>query len=103
MKSEYITPMIVAICLAGCGTMPQINCDKAANVQVGMTEKQVIKLMGEPYVIRMSMNKGQLEKELGWQNQEITSMSSNLLRAKISSAGEISEVSGNCAGKLLGQ
>lgn len=103
MKTTSVVILLSAIGLAGCGTLPHINCEKATKVNVGMTEQEVIKLLGDPYVLQMGMQNGKMEKVLGWQNQESIAASTNLLRVKISNEGKVTEVTGNCEGQALGK
>lgn len=102
---RYSLPLLfsLTIGLSGCGIMPHIDCEKAKKVSTGMSESEVIKLMGDPYVVQLSMQKGKQEKILGWQNEESIAASQNMLRIKVTSDGKISEVSGNCAGQTLGK
>ncbi|AFI84694.1 hypothetical protein [Methylophaga nitratireducenticrescens] len=96
MKNSQHPLFALIISLSGCSVMPHINCEKAQKVSVGMSEKEVVRLMGDPYVVQINMQNGKHEKVFGWQDQESIAASKNLLRVKVSTDGHISEVSGNC-------
>lgn len=86
-----------------------INCyssrgdvgSKTPGLKVGMTEKELINLMGDAYFVSISSNAGKVEKILGWQNKESPVESTNLIRVKISSDGKVTDFNGKCDSHVI--
>lgn len=96
MKRTIVISLLVSTISTGCGIFPTINCSKTTGIKVGMTEKELINLMGEPYFVSISSKAGKVEKSLGWQNKESPVEATNIIRVKISSDGRVSDYSGKC-------
>lgn len=96
MKRAIAISLLISIISVGCGILPTINCSKTTGLKVGMTEKELINLMGDPYFVSISSKAGKVEKTLGWQNKESPVESTNLIRVKISSDGKVTDFNGKC-------
>jgi hypothetical protein len=93
MKTKFMTTLVIPF-LASCGTMPRIDCEDAKKVHIGMTQEQVINLMGEPYFVGFSKD----ALTLGWQNNEIFLMSEQTLRVTMNPQTRIiKKIEGSCA------
>ncbi|MCB4810422.1 hypothetical protein LG204_03715 [Methylovorus menthalis] len=76
-----------------CGIAPYINCTEGKKVHVGMTQAEVIKLMGDPYFV--SLSKGSFV--FGWQDKEDVRQVKNNLQVTINPQTRlINKVEGTC-------
>lgn len=86
---------IVALLLqTSCGIAPHINCTDAKKVHVGMSQAEVVKLMGDPYFVSLSKD----NVVFGWQDKEDIREVKNSLQVNINpQTGLINNVEGTCA------
>ncbi|MCB5205928.1 outer membrane protein assembly factor BamE domain-containing protein [Methylovorus mays] len=77
-----------------CAIAPYINCADGKKVQVGMTQDEVVKLMGDPYFV--SLSKGSVV--FGWQDNEDVRQAKNDLQVTINPQTKlIDKVEGTCS------
>lgn len=94
MKTKYFLSAIVAMLLSSCGTLPRINCDDGRRAHVGMSQSEVISLMGDPYFASLSRD----VTVFGWQDNEQFYLSKETLRVTINPMTKIvKKIEGSCA------
>ncbi|NCN88235.1 MAG: hypothetical protein GW936_02135 [Gallionella sp.] len=93
MNIKFAISLIATIFLSSCGTLPQINCEKARGVHIGMTQAQIVDLLGEPYFVGLSAG----VTVFGWQDDEQLDLAKNTLKATINPVTKIvKKVEGSC-------
>jgi hypothetical protein len=89
--SSYIAMVLLQ---TSCGIAPYINCSEGKNVHEGMTQAEVLKLMGDPYFV--SLSKGSVV--FGWQDKEDVRQVKNSLQVTINPQTRlINKVEGTCS------
>ncbi len=91
----------VALLLGACGMVPTLSasrCAKGATIQPGMTERQVVSLMGNPYAIRLDPSGTRYTWMNKEEDQKVSVSFAPVMDGKLKNSKVIS-VSGSCDGK----
>lgn len=96
MKPRFRFYFSIAILFSqtSCGVLPYIHCADGKKVHVGMTQDEVVKLMGDPYFVSLSKD----SVVFGWQDKEDVRQVKNNLKVMINPQTKlITDVEGTCA------
>lgn len=86
--------IFTTILLSSCATPARINCEKAKYAHIGMTQAEIIDLLGEPYFVSLSRD----ITIFRWQDDEQFSLAKNTLKVTINPATKIvKKIEGSCA------
>ena len=91
--SRLLTMGALAI-LAGCATTPNIDCQKAKTIQVGMSQQDAVSALGQPYMISIARE----NLTMRWQNNELNRLATQALEISVNPQTKlIRSVSGTCS------